>query len=83
MKSQVESLLQNTLSKLDQLMPEQAQLLSSEVKQSVKVLVQDALHRMNVVSREEFDAQVAVLSATQARLAALEKQLLDLQSIDQ
>ena len=45
---------------------------------SAKSLLQSALTRLDVVSREEFDAQTAVLKRTRERLEALEKQLAEL-----
>ena len=37
--------------------------------------MQGALNKLDVVSREEFDAQTAVLHRTRERLEALEKQI--------
>lgn len=49
--------------------------LRSEVDKSVRALAQSAMGKLDVVSREEFDAQAAILQRTQARVAALEAEL--------
>ncbi len=41
----------------------------------VQSLLQSAINKCNLVSREEFDAQTAVLQRTRAKVDALEKQL--------
>ena len=46
-----------------------------EVDRNARQLVQSALRRLDFVSRDEFDAQTAVLERTRARVAALEGEL--------
>jgi BMFP domain-containing protein YqiC len=41
----------------------------------LKALLQARLARLDLVTREEFDAQLAVLQRTRAKLDALEKEL--------
>ena len=45
----------------------------------LRALVSAALAKMDLVSREEFDAQAAVLARTRAKLEQLEAQLAQLQ----
>lgn len=52
---------------------------SPELERRVKQMVQSALARMDLVTREEFDAQTKVLQRTRERLEALERQLADLE----
>lgn len=47
-------------------------LSRGEFEAQIKALVQGALGRLDVVSREEFDSQMVVLARTRARLEALE-----------
>ena len=54
------------------LLPESAALAGDEVKQSLKVFLEAWLARMNLVTREEFDAQAALLSRTREKLEKLE-----------
>jgi BMFP domain-containing protein YqiC len=49
--------------------------LKGEVDKSVRRLVQTALGRMDMVSRDEFDAQAEILARTRARVEELEKEL--------
>ncbi|MAN53200.1 MULTISPECIES: accessory factor UbiK family protein [unclassified Marinimicrobium] len=49
-------------------------------KQEIKAAVQSALGKMDLVTREEFDAQTAVLQRTRERLEQLEKQLAELEN---
>lgn len=49
--------------------------LKSEVDKSLHSLVQAALARLDMVSREEFDAQAEILARTRGRVEELEQQL--------
>ncbi len=49
--------------------------IQQDLEAKLQVLLQSAFSKMNVVSRDEFDAQAAVLNRPRARLEALEKQL--------
>jgi BMFP domain-containing protein YqiC len=49
--------------------------IKGEVDRGVRSLAQSALARLDVVSREEFDAQAEVLKRTQTRLRAMEAEL--------
>lgn len=46
--------------------------LADEVDKNARQLVQAALKKLDFVSRDEFDAQSAVLERTRAKVAALE-----------
>lgn len=49
--------------------------IKTEVDKSVRSLTQAALQRLDVVSREEFDAQTEVLKRTRAKVISLEAEL--------
>ena len=49
--------------------------IKGEVDKSVRTLVQSALGRLDVVSREEFDIQAAILKRTRERVVELEAEL--------
>lgn len=49
--------------------------LVEEVDRNARQLAQAALRKLDFVSREEFDAQTAVLERARARVAALESEL--------
>jgi BMFP domain-containing protein YqiC len=52
--------------------------IQQDIEEKVQVLLQGGFSRLNMVSRDEFDAQVAVLNRTRSKLDALEKQLASL-----
>lgn len=52
--------------------------IQQDIEEKIQALVQARLRRMNVVSREEFDAQLAVLNRTRAKLDSLEAKLASL-----
>ncbi|MEH6515923.1 MAG: accessory factor UbiK family protein [Halioglobus sp.] len=49
--------------------------IKGEVDKSVKSLAQSALQRLDMVSREEFDAQSEILQRTRAKVGELESEL--------
>ncbi len=52
--------------------------VKQEVDRNIRSLAQSALSRLDMVSREEFDAQSESLKRTRARVAALEASLEEL-----
>jgi hypothetical protein len=59
--------------------PEGVSALRRDLEQNFKGVLQSQLARMDLVTREEFDVQAAVLKRTREKLAALEKRLADLE----
>lgn len=49
--------------------------LKTEADRNARALLQSALRRLDMVSREEFDAQAEILARTRERVAELEAQL--------
>lgn len=49
-----------------------------DIQRNLRALIQSGLSKMDVVTRDEFDAQAAVLERTRARLDTLEQQLAEL-----
>ena len=49
--------------------------LPQDVQRNLRALIQSGLSKMDVVTREEFDAQTLVLEHTRAKLDQLEQQL--------
>ena len=52
--------------------------IQQDMEAKLQVLLQSGFSKMNVVSRDEFDAQTAVLRRTRARIEALEQQVAEL-----
>lgn len=49
--------------------------LTRDIEKNVGAAIAGVLSRLNLVTREELEVQVAVLARTRARLEALEKQV--------
>lgn len=54
--------------------------LNADVRQQVRAAAQAAFEKMDFVSREEFEAQKAVLLRSRQKLEELEKQLAELEA---
>jgi len=68
-KSQLDDLAK----KLSGFMPASLQDLQSDFENNVRSGLESGLRKMNLVTREEFDIQNAVLLRTREKLEALEK----------
>lgn len=53
--------------------------LPKDLQKNCRSLLQSTLSKMDLVTREEFDAQAAVLARTRAKLEELEKKLNELE----
>jgi len=65
--------------KLSEALPEGIKTLKGDIDNNVKALLESSLTQMNLVSREEFDVQTALLERTQLKLQQLEEQLIELE----
>ncbi|MCY1272414.1 putative protein YqiC [compost metagenome] len=52
----------------------------AELESQFKALLQSAFSKLDLVSRDEFDSQMAVLARTRARLEALEARVAELEA---
>jgi hypothetical protein len=59
--------------------PESVVALRRDLEQNFKGVLQSQLARMELVTREEFDVQAAVLKRTREKLAAIERRLAELE----
>jgi BMFP domain-containing protein YqiC len=67
--------LNDLASKITSLLPENAQQMQEDLESNIRSLLQNALSKMNLVTREEFDVQTALLERTRLKLERLEKLL--------
>ena len=67
--------LNDLAEKLSSVLPENFQTLKSDVTSNFKTILESSLRQMNLVSREEFDVQSALLTRTLEKLKELEKQV--------
>jgi len=57
---------------ISNLLPEQAKATQQEVERNIHVILQGAFARLDLVTRDEFDAQTAVLHRTREKVEQLE-----------
>lgn len=74
----IESLARNLFQELKSIAPKVTEDLPEK---EFRALTESLLRRMNLVSRDEFDAQQAVLGRCREKLESLEKQIADLESL--
>lgn len=60
-------------------MPEGLVKIKQDMEDNMRAGIEKALARLNLVTREEFDVQSAVLARTREKLEALEKQVAELE----
>jgi BMFP domain-containing protein YqiC len=65
---------------LSQAVPSNIKALGEDLERNFKSLLQSGMSRMDLVTREEFDLQTAVLQRTRAKLEALELRLAELEA---
>ncbi len=63
------------IEKIEKILPSGSSQLSQEIRGALKQTIEDHLHRLNIVTREEFDVQREILLKTREKLEALEKKL--------
>lgn len=61
--------------KIANLLPADLAALKQDLEKSVRALLQSSFQKLDLVTREEFDVQTAVLARTREKLEALEKRL--------
>ena len=67
--------LDDLAQRLANAMPPGLQHLRADMEKNFQAVLQSAFTKMNLVGREEFDVQSAVLARTREKLEALEKQV--------
>ncbi|GAB2665368.1 ubiquinone biosynthesis accessory factor UbiK [Arenimonas aestuarii] len=66
--------------KLSELVPPGLKDARADLEQNFKATLQSGLNRLDLVTREEFDVQRAVLLRTREKLEALERKLAELEA---
>lgn len=66
--------------KITALLPENMKQMQHDLEANVHALLQGALSKMHLVTREEFDVQAALLARTREKLDRLERELQALES---
>jgi BMFP domain-containing protein YqiC len=70
------SILNKIASQISQLVPEQA---SQDFQKNIQQVLARQLNKLDLVSRDDFEAQQAVLLRTREKLEALEKQVAEIE----
>jgi len=65
--------------KITSAIPDSVKMLKEDANNNIKAVLESGLQQMNLVSREEFDVQTALLERTQLKLQQLEVQLAELE----
>ena len=72
--------IENLAAKLAESLPEGLRSMREDLEQNVRSVLRSRLSRLDLVTREEFDVQEAVLQRTREKLEALEQRLAELES---
>ncbi len=71
--------IEEMLKKFSDLVPEPLRHAQEDLEKNMRGVLESGLHKMNLVTREEFDIQSAVLLRTREKLEALEARLAELE----
>lgn len=72
--------LQELGKKLTDVLPSDLQLLKNDLEKNFHAVLRTAFAKLDVVTREEFDAQTKVLARSRQKIAALEAQIVALEN---
>lgn len=71
---------ENFFKQFSSALPRGAAELQADFEKNVRIALNAALARMDLVTREEFEVQTAVLMRTRSKLEALEKRVAELEA---
>ena len=69
------SKIKELIESITSLLPNDTEGIKDDFKNNLKILLNDYLTKINVVTREEFDTQNAVLKKTRSKLDEIERKL--------
>ena len=67
--------IKELIESITSLLPNNTEGIKDDFKDNLKILLNDYLRKINVVTREEFDTQSSVLKKTRDKLDEIEKKL--------
>ena len=67
--------VEDIVKKVEKFIPEDLKNMRQDFSQNMKSILTATLQKADLVTREEFEVQKAVLAKTRAKLEAMEKQL--------
>ena len=71
--------VENIASKLVEAVPESLRAVREDLEQNFRAVLRASLSKLDLVTREEFEVQQAVLARTRDKLVALEAKLQELE----
>jgi BMFP domain-containing protein YqiC len=71
--------LHDLAQRITSLLPDHMQQMQDDLESNIHSLLQNTLAKMNLVTREEFDVQTALLQRTREKLESLEQRLTELE----
>jgi ubiquinone biosynthesis accessory factor UbiK len=74
--------IESIAERITALLPEDTRVLRDEFKSNIRPLLEAALNRMDLVTRDQFDAQTRVLERTRTKLEQLERELSRLETLE-
>ena len=79
----VDKLVENLTEKVSALLADNGAgaSIKADAQRNIRAVVQSAVSKLDIVSREEFDAQVAVLHRSREKIDQLEQQLKELSEL--
>ncbi len=72
-------LLDDLARQISETIPAGMKEMQSDVKKNIRTLLEGTLAKLDLVTREEFDAQTKVLARTREKLEQLEKTITELE----
>lgn len=74
--------IDNIATRLTEALPEELKLVRESLQQTFVNILQSSIHKMDLVTREEFDVQAKILARTREKLQMLEQQVTNLENSD-
>lgn len=71
--------INDLVKRLSDAVPPELKNVKSDLERNFRAVLQSTLAKLDLVTREEFDAQVGVLHKTRAKLENLEKHIAELE----
>jgi BMFP domain-containing protein YqiC len=75
------SFIEDITKQVTDALPKDFQLLNKELRENLRASMHSVLNKMDLVTREEFDTQTAVLQRTREKLENLEKQIKEIEQL--
>jgi len=67
--------------KLSESLPKSLQVLKKDIEKNFHVVLQNAFNKLDLVTRDEFDAQTKVLARSRKKIEALEAKVKELEKL--